>query len=179
MSEHIVPKKIYFFVFGTLIALTALTTSVAFIDLGPINTVAALAIAVCKATLVVLFFMHLRWSGHLMRMVMVAALFWLAILITLTLSDVFTRNWTPIPAGWETPGAFSRPSFPASPTRLAQTFRGLRGRAVRPYCLPLNAFWFSNGHSPRIRDRAKNVTDPSTKTAAAKSNDFRAELPRI
>ncbi len=126
MSEHIVPKKIYFFVFGTLIALTALTTSVAFIDLGPINTVAALAIAVCKATLVVLFFMHLRWSGHLMRMVMVAALFWLAILITLTLSDVVTRNWTPIPAGWETSGAFSLPDEESPGERIGGIAHTLR-----------------------------------------------------
>jgi len=101
MQGHVVPKKTYFLVFITLIALTALTTAVAFKDLGPMNTVAALAIAVCKATLVILFFMHVKYSPGLTRLVIVAAFFWLAILIALTLSDVFTRNWTPNPAGWE------------------------------------------------------------------------------
>src|SRR5437667_2920193 len=101
MQGHVVPKKTYFLVFITLIALTALTTAVAFKDLGPMNTVAALAIAVCKATLVILFFMHVKYSPGLTRVVIVAAFFWLAILIALTLSDVFTRNWTPNPAGWQ------------------------------------------------------------------------------
>src|SRR5256885_7318740 len=99
VQGHLVPKKTYFLVFFTLIALTALTTAVAFKDLGPMNTVAALAIAACKATLVVLFFMHLKYSPGLTRLVIVAAFFWLAILLALTLSDVFTRNWTPTPAG--------------------------------------------------------------------------------
>jgi|SRR5689334_12772432 cytochrome c oxidase subunit 4 len=101
MAHHIVPKKVYFLVFATLIALTALTTAVAFTDLGAMNTVAALAIAVCKAALVVLFFMHVKYSPGLTRVVIVAAFFWLAILIALTLSDVFTRNWTPNPSGWQ------------------------------------------------------------------------------
>jgi cytochrome c oxidase subunit 4 len=100
MPGHVVPKKYYFLVFFALLALTALTTGVAFIDLGKWNTVLALLIAFCKATMVVLFFMHLRWSTHLMRIVMVSSLLWLAILITLTLSDVFTRQWTTTPSGW-------------------------------------------------------------------------------
>ena len=102
MSPHIVPVKTYVFVFGTLIALTALTTGVAFIDLGRMNTVVALAIAVIKALLVILFFMHVRYSPHLTRIVVVAGVFWLAILITLTLSDFLTRKWTPTPSGWQT-----------------------------------------------------------------------------
>ena len=101
MSSHIVPEKLYLMVFAALIMLTALTTGIAFINLGKWNTVVALAIAVCKASLVVLFFMHLRWSSNLMRMVVAASLMWLAILIVLTLSDVFTRNWTPVPSNWE------------------------------------------------------------------------------
>ncbi len=101
MFQHIVPKKLYFFTFAALIAMTGLTTGVAFINLGPLNTVAALAIAACKASLVALFFMHLRWSSNLMRFVTVAALFWLALLITLTLSDYRTREWTPSPTNWE------------------------------------------------------------------------------
>jgi cytochrome c oxidase subunit 4 len=101
MVGHIVPKKLYIMVFAALIGFTVLTTGVAFIDLGRWNTVVALAIAVCKGSLVVLFFMHLRWSHGMTRIVMLAALVWLSVLVTLTLSDVFTRQWTPVPSGWE------------------------------------------------------------------------------
>ena len=105
MSEHVMPKKLYFLVFAALIALTLTTTIVATIDLGPLNIVIALLIAMSKAGLVVLFFMHLKWSTRLTRIVAVAALFWLAILITLTLSDYTTRRWTPNPYTWETSGS--------------------------------------------------------------------------
>lgn len=101
MQGHVVPKKLYFFIFGTLLALTALTTAMAFVDLGEWNTIVALVIACCKATLVVLFFMHLRWSPRLMRIVLLSALLWLAILISLTTTDIFSRDWSPIPEGWE------------------------------------------------------------------------------
>ncbi len=101
MPSHIVPKKVYFVVFAALIALTIVTTLVAGIDLGPGNIVAALLIAMCKASLVVLFFMHLRWSSPLMKLAGAAALLWLAILIALTLSDYRTRQWTPSPQTWE------------------------------------------------------------------------------
>ena len=101
MSGHVVPKKLYILVFAALIVFTGLTTGVAFVNLGQWNTVVALAIAVCKASLVVLFFMHLRWSSGLMRMVLLAAFVWFAILVTLTLSDEFTRQWTPVPSSWE------------------------------------------------------------------------------
>jgi len=101
MLGHVVPKRTYFLIFGALLALTALTTGVAFIDLGEWNTIAALAIAACKATLVALFFMHLRWSARLMRLVLLSALLWLAILISLTTTDVFSRYWTPVPTTWE------------------------------------------------------------------------------
>lgn len=101
MPGHVVPKKLYILVFAALIVLTGLTTGVAFINLGKWNTVVALAIAVCKASLVVLFFMHLRWSSNLLRIVVVSSLLWLAILIVLTVSDVFTRDWTPVPSSWE------------------------------------------------------------------------------
>lgn len=102
MSGHIVPKKLYFFIFASLLALTALTTGMAYVDLGKGNTVVALAIACCKASLVILFFMHWRWSTRLVRVVILSALLWLAILISLTTTDVFSRGWTPVPEGWET-----------------------------------------------------------------------------
>jgi cytochrome c oxidase subunit 4 len=101
MPGHVVPKKLYVLVFAALIVFTGLTTSVAFINLGQWNTVVALAIAVSKASLVVLFFMHLRWSSGLMRMVLLSAFVWFAILVALTLSDEFTRQWTPVPSSWE------------------------------------------------------------------------------
>ncbi len=101
MLGHVVPKKTYFLIFGTLLALTGLTTGMAFVDLGQWNTIVALIIACSKATLVVLFFMHVRWSPQLMRVVLLSALLWLAILISLTTTDFFSRDWTPIPQSWE------------------------------------------------------------------------------
>jgi cytochrome c oxidase subunit 4 len=64
--------------------------------MGPWNTVVALAIASFKASLVVLFFMHLKYSRPLMRVVIAGGLFWLAILLVLTLSDFMSRGWLPV-----------------------------------------------------------------------------------
>ena len=100
MSQHIVPQKTYLFVFISLLGLTALTTGVAYIDLGPFNTVVALAIAFCKMMLVILFFMNVRHSSSLVRIIIVAAFFWFALLIAFTMSDYRTRTWTPVPAAW-------------------------------------------------------------------------------
>jgi cytochrome c oxidase subunit IV len=100
MSEHIVPVKSYMSVFVALLVLTALTTSIAFIDLGKYNTVVALVIAVCKMLLVALFFMHLRYSTGLTRILVLGALLWLGIMVTLTLSDELTRSWIPQPHPW-------------------------------------------------------------------------------
>ena len=101
MQGHVVSKKVYFLIFATLLVLTGVTTGVAFVDLGPWNTIVALIIACCKATLVILFFMHLRWSPRLMRIVVLSAILWLAILISLTTTDFFSRDWTPVPETWE------------------------------------------------------------------------------
>ena len=96
MSEHIVPRKVYFAVFAALIVLTATTTAVSFLDLGPWNTVVALGIAFLKATLVVLFFMHVKYSPRLTQVTIAGGLLWLAIMILLTLSDFMTRGWLPV-----------------------------------------------------------------------------------
>jgi len=112
MLGHVVPKKIYFAVFGSLLVLTAATTGVAFIDLGEWNTVAALIIAVCKASLVAIFFMHLRWSTKLMRVVFLSALLWLAILICLTSMDFFSRTWTTVPESWRESSSLRSPAPP-------------------------------------------------------------------
>ncbi len=93
MAEHIVPKKIYFAVCATLLAFTLVTYEVALIDLGRWNVVVALAIAFFKATLVALFFMHLRYSSRRTQLVVVAGIFWLAIMMLLTMSDYLTRPW--------------------------------------------------------------------------------------
>jgi len=98
MNEHIVSPRIYVGVFAILLVMTATTTAVSAVDLGPWNTVAALSIAVFKATLVVLFFMHLKYGPRLNRTVLFGGLFWLCILIALTLSDFLTRGWLPVPA---------------------------------------------------------------------------------
>ena len=96
MSEHVVPRKVYYAVFVALLVLTAITTAVAFVDLGPWNTVVALGIAFLKATLVALFFMHVKYSSRLTQIVVAGGLFWLAILIVLTLSDFVSRGWLPV-----------------------------------------------------------------------------------
>jgi cytochrome c oxidase subunit 4 len=110
MSGHIVPQKLYFTIFAILIGLTALTTWVASVHIAsPWNTVVALAIAVCKATLVILFFMHIKYSSNLTRIAVVAGFFWLAILLTLTLSDILTRSWIPEFTGWQTTSSQTPP----------------------------------------------------------------------
>jgi cytochrome c oxidase subunit IV len=93
MSEVIVSRATYVTIYVILMALTGLTTFVAFFDLGLANPIVALSIAVLKATLVVLFFMHLRYSSRLTWVVWGAALFWLGILLVLTISDYATRGW--------------------------------------------------------------------------------------
>jgi cytochrome c oxidase subunit 4 len=100
MSQQIEPTRTYVTVFVSLIGLTLLTTGVAFIDLGPFNTVVAMAIAFFKMSLVILYFMHVRHSGGLVRIAVVAGFFWLALLIGLTMSDYQTRSWTPPPQAW-------------------------------------------------------------------------------
>ncbi len=93
MSDHIVSTKVYFGVFALLMVLTAVTVGVASVDLGKLNTVVALTIAVTKATMVVLYFMHVRYGTRLTRLVVVAGFVWLVILIGFTLSDELTRGW--------------------------------------------------------------------------------------
>jgi cytochrome c oxidase subunit IV len=103
MAGHLVPRRTYFIVFGILIAMTILTTWAASWDIpSPWNTVLALAIAIFKGSLVILFFMHVKYSSNLTRVAVVAGFFWLAILLVLTLSDILTRQWIPQSTGWTT-----------------------------------------------------------------------------
>jgi cytochrome c oxidase subunit 4 len=94
-EPHVVPVKVYVSVFLTLLVMTAITTAVSGIDLGPWNTVVALGIAVFKATLVALFFMHVKYSSRLTSVVIAGGIFWLLILLALTFSDFATRGWLP------------------------------------------------------------------------------------
>ncbi len=100
MSEHIVSRKTYFAVYAALMALTATTVAVSLVDLGPLSTAVALAIAAVKATLVVLIFMHVKFSGPVTKLFVVGGLFWLGILLVLTFNDYISRNWLPPPPGW-------------------------------------------------------------------------------
>ncbi len=94
MSEHIVPTRVYYTIFLILMVCTGLTVWVAYFDLGPLNTIVALGIAVFKAVLVVLFFMHVKYSSRLTWAVIAGGIFWLLILLTI-IGDYLTRAWKP------------------------------------------------------------------------------------
>ncbi|HEX6047195.1 MAG TPA: cytochrome C oxidase subunit IV family protein [Pyrinomonadaceae bacterium] len=92
MSEHIVPVRVYITIFLVLLVGTALTVFAAFMDFPwKFNTIIALTIATAKATFVVLYFMHVRYSSRLVWVVVASALFWMAILFAFTFSDYLTR----------------------------------------------------------------------------------------
>jgi cytochrome c oxidase subunit IV len=93
MSGHVAPKSMYYAVFAALIVGTALTVGAAFVDMGALNNVVMLGIAITKALLVVLFFMHVRWSTRLTWVVVASGFFWLLILFGLTMQDYMTRGW--------------------------------------------------------------------------------------
>lgn len=97
MSEHIVSVRVYVTIFLVLLFGTGLTIVAAFVDFpGKLNTIVALTIAVAKATFVVLYFMHVRYSSRLVWVIVASALFWMAILFALTFSDYLTRGWISI-----------------------------------------------------------------------------------
>ena len=100
-EHHIVPLSVYFLVFGALMALTYVTVQVAHVDLGhpevlsvriPMNVIVALVIAITKASLVVLFFMHVKYSSRLVQIIVVSSLLWLIILLSVV-GDYVSRGW--------------------------------------------------------------------------------------
>ena len=93
MSGHLTPKSLYYFVFLALIVGTGLTVVVAMFDLGPLNNIVMLTIACAKALLVVLYFMHVRWSTRLTWVVAGSGFFWLIILFGITMGDYMSRGW--------------------------------------------------------------------------------------
>jgi cytochrome c oxidase subunit 4 len=96
-QTHIDSTKTYVFVLLALLAATIMTTLVAYVDLGPFSVVVALAIACCKMLLVALFFMHIRHSTKLTRLVVLGGMLWLLILLFLTLTDFATRGILGVP----------------------------------------------------------------------------------
>jgi cytochrome c oxidase subunit 4 len=100
MTHLIVPVKVYVGVWAALIVLTFTTVAVSKLELGEYNFIAAMTIAVVKATLVVLFFMHVKQSSSMVRLFVVAGLFWLAIMLVFILSDYYSRGWLPGGRWW-------------------------------------------------------------------------------
>ena len=98
MSGHVSSIKLYVGIFLTLMALTAITIAVAYVNLGPWNKVVALGIASFKATLVVLYFMHVKYASRMTRLIVVSGLFFLVILLSLTMADYGSRMWVNPPA---------------------------------------------------------------------------------
>jgi cytochrome c oxidase subunit IV len=92
-QHHVVPVKIYYGIFAILLAMTGITVAVAYVDLGRMNAVAALAIACFKALIVVLYFMHVKYSTRLIKLTVIAGLYWIVIIFVLTLGDYLTRAW--------------------------------------------------------------------------------------
>jgi len=91
-AEHIVGPKVYGIIFGLLLIFTASTVGASYLELGTFNAVVALGIAVIKAVLVILFFMHVKYASEkLTKMVIVASIFWLLLLLLLSLADYGTR----------------------------------------------------------------------------------------
>ena len=99
MSGHVSPKSTYYAIFGALMVLTAVTVGVAFINLGAFNFPVAIGIAITKATLVVLFFMHVKYSSKLTQMFVGMAIFFVLVLFGLTLTDYLSRGLNTYPGG--------------------------------------------------------------------------------
>lgn len=98
--SHTVPTRVYYTIFAALIILTATTVAVAFMDLGFLNNVVAIAIASAKASLVILYFMHVKYSQKLTWVAIIAGVIFLGILLTITMSDYMTRGWYATAQPW-------------------------------------------------------------------------------
>ena len=92
-KNHVVPVRVYITIFLMLMIFTALTVFASFRDFGPGNTIIAVSIAMIKASLVVLYFMHVRYNDNVVRIAVFAGFLWLGVMIVLTLSDYIARGW--------------------------------------------------------------------------------------
>jgi len=100
MNHQVVPVRVYFYVFVALLLLTATTVGVSKLDLGRLNFIVAITIAVVKGTLVVAFFMDVRRSSSLTKLFIGAGMFWMAILLVIILLDYASRGWLPATRWW-------------------------------------------------------------------------------
>jgi cytochrome c oxidase subunit IV len=132
MSGHISPKSTYYTIFAALMVLTAITVGVAFINLGVFNFPVAIGIAITKATLVVLFFMHVKYSSQLTKLFVGMALFFLMTLFGLTLTDYLSRGLRTYPggAGGAGYGVRSEAAEPAGETGGAAEGAGAESEAA-------------------------------------------------
>ena len=94
-AHHVAPVSMYLTIFGALIVGTILTVVVAKFDLGPFNNIVMLTVACAKALLVILYFMHVRWSSRLTWLVAASGFLWLIIMFTMMMQDYMTRGWVP------------------------------------------------------------------------------------
>jgi cytochrome c oxidase subunit IV len=97
MAGHISPLRVYYTIFASLMVLTAITVAVAFVNLGALNFPVAISIAILKATLVVLFFMHVKYSSRLAKLFIGSGIVVLFVLFALTLTDYLSRGWLTAP----------------------------------------------------------------------------------
>ncbi|SRR5690606_16835552 len=97
MSGHVAPKSLYYTIFAALMGLTVLTVAVAYVDMGILNLPVALAIAVAKAMLVILYFMHVKYSPRLVQVTAFTGFLFLGILVAITMSDYLTRGFLGVP----------------------------------------------------------------------------------
>ena len=111
--SHISPKSTYYKIFGMLMMLTALTVYAAFHHLGVFNLPVAIGIAITKGTLVILFFMHAKYSSRLTKLFVGMSFFFLMILFSLTLTDYLSRGFKTYPGGAAGAGYAGRTSDPA------------------------------------------------------------------
>lgn len=96
-EHHILPLRTYFIVFIALLLLLGATVGVNYVDLGPFSIAIALLIAGIKAVIIILYFMHVKFSPKLIWLAASAAFFWLGIMFVLTLTDYISRSWIPVP----------------------------------------------------------------------------------
>lgn len=104
-GHHVVPVRIYLAVFAALMVFTAITVAAAFVDLGALNNVVMLGIALAKATLVVMFFMHVRYSTRLIPVVVFGGVFFLLVMFGITMSDYVSRGFLGAGSPWPRPWA--------------------------------------------------------------------------
>lgn len=92
-EQHIVSPRLYGLIFGLLMLCTALTVGASYLELGTFNAVVALGIAIFKATIVILFFMHVKYSSKLTKLTVAAGFFTFCVLLAMTLTDYMSRAW--------------------------------------------------------------------------------------